>query len=148
MSFIKKIGREIERAGKRAFEFQKDILEDVFTIPLKGFEELGRIPANLQKLLQPPIPSFPSADELATSFGSLLEPLTSAESPTTAIDLKPPPESLRPDQDPGSVSIKLGTSTERRRRRATRGRRGGTTFGGAGLLVPRAEVQRQTLGGF
>ncbi len=136
MPFIKKVGREIERGGKRFLGFQKDILEDVFTIPIKGIEEIARIPGNLQRAFLPP---FPGASAGATGAG------TADGTATPAL-----PEIVQPTPlpGPGEVSVQLGTGQERARRRRARSRRQGRVFGGAGLLVPEADVRRQTLGGF
>ena len=49
---------------------------------------------------------------------------------------------------PGEVSVQLGTGQERARRRRAKAGRQSRVFGGAGLLIPEADIRRQTLGGF
>jgi hypothetical protein len=133
------------------------ILQTALGDPLGGLllgalisEEGERAITNVGNFLipKPPDPidlsalQFPSAEEIGGAVGTALEPLTRSEQPTSVVDLAPPP-------DPGSISVELGTGTERaRKRRARNRRRGGSRFLGAGLLVPRADVQQQTLGGF
>ena len=130
------------------------ISEDISNEFGRGFEDVveegERAITNVGNFLSPKPPDpidlsalqFPSAEEIGGAVGTALEPLTRSEQPTSVVDLAPPP-------DPGSISVELGTGTERaRKRRARNRRRGGSRFLGAGLLVPRADVQQQTLGGF
>ena len=135
MPFIPKIGREIERAGKRAFGVGKELFESILIDPItKTAAEIGRIPGNVQRALAPEIPKVATGVPDAQAFQA-------AEAAPTIAQATPVPE-------PAQVSVQFGTSQERARRRRSRARRQGRVFGGAGLLVPEAQIRQQTLGGF
>ena len=98
--------------------------------------EVERAIGNVGSLL---IPKIPGGDALAATA------TTAAE---TAIPALPEIVQPTPLPGPGEVSVQLGTGQERARRRRAGAGRQRRVFGGAGLLVPEADVRRQTLGGF
>jgi len=132
-------------------KFGKEVFETVFVDPFnKVSQEIGRTAENI----------IEEGERAIRNVGGLFQPAQDADAPTgeqlpviaAEPELAAPEQtaltSLKPPVPPEQEEISLGTSMERLRRRRARGRRGGSIFGGAGLLVPRAGIQRQTLGGF
>ncbi len=182
MTFIKKVGREFERGGKRIVrgvqDFRESELNPFIGNPLlseKASQELGRFVKS-----DVGIATITAGSAAIPGVGPFVAPLvggallanrqksdlareardqaraqaafdaqatTGAAAAATAPTL---PEIVQPTPlpGPGEVSVQLGTGQERARRRRARGRRQGRVFGGAGLLVPEADIRRQTLGGF
>ncbi len=165
MPFIKKVGREIERAGKRVGIGTKRVVEGTL-------EESARFAKT-----DIGIATITAGTALIPGVGPILAPLvgggliseqqksvaaraardqarldsTISGTASTPGGVTPAlPDIVQPTPLPGAgeVSVQLGTGQERARRRRARGKRQGRVFGGAGLLVPEAEIRRQTLGGF
>ncbi len=167
---FKKAGREIERAGKRVGIGTKRVVESTL-------EETGRFSKTdvgiatitAATALIPGVGPFiapivggglalEQQKSLAARAARDQARLDSTISGTSSGGVTPGvtpglPDIVQPTPlpGPGEVSVQLGTGQERARRRRSRtgsGRGRGRVFGGAGLLIPEAEIRRQTLGGF